>query len=381
MPRRFIPALLLAFAGCTASTGAPDEAPDRRDDAFLDGKADGLCLADGSAAASGVLDLVNDAGVDLDTLDAATQDGGAGLNRRAAANIVAARPIADLAALDGVPWVGASSCRALAAFACNVQRRCLSPLSAMSWNLEHFPKSTATVEAVIGIVDQLAPDVLGVQEIESTTGWNAVIDGLDGYSGVLGHEGDTRVGLMYRDDTFEQVAVEHLFGGDWYAFPRPVLAVRLRPRRGLDATEVVFVVVPLKALSGAANEARRRSAVGKLRTWIAERRAAGDASIVVVGDWNDRVEEPQSTNVFAQLLQADAGVEFLTAELADTGAFSYVPYESLIDHIVVTDELLEVLLDPVTDVIPLEQTWTGDYIDDVTDHRPVRARFGLPIGY
>ncbi|HET6584066.1 MAG TPA: hypothetical protein VFG69_11470, partial [Nannocystaceae bacterium] len=65
-----------------------------------------------------MLALVNDADVDVDELDVSTSQGGAGLNRTAAQNIVAARPLADLAELDAVPYVGITACQALAAYAC-----------------------------------------------------------------------------------------------------------------------------------------------------------------------------------------------------------------------------------------------------------------------
>lgn len=372
----------VALAGACSAPDAPDEAADPSDETFGSGKADGLCVAEGSAAAVGVLALVNDPDVDVEELDVSTSQGGAGLNRTAAQNIVAARPIADLDELDAVPYVGVTACQALASYACNEQRRCLSTLDVMTWNIEHFPKSSVTEDAATDILDELGPDLVGVQEIESVSAFERVADGLDGYGWIVGKKGDTRVGMLYRSDTIEIVDVEHLFQSDWFAFPRPVLAVTVRLRDALEPTELLFVVVHLKALSGAENEDRRRDGVEKLREWIDDRRAAGDTNIVVVGDWNDRIEEPASTNVFTALLDASADVDFLTAALPGQGEFSYVPFESLIDHVVVTDATLDALVEPTTTVLHLDETWSGgDYLDEVSDHRPVRTRFGLPIGW
>ncbi len=373
--------LVLAPLFACAAPVDTDEAPDGEDEAFSAGKADGLCVAQGTPAADGVLALANDPDVGVDELDASLEHGGVGLNRKAAENIVAARPIADLGELDDVPWVGVASCEALAAYACNEQRRCLAPLDAMTWNLRHFPLTSATEDAVVDILDELGPDVVGIQEVESSSKFFSVVESLDGYEGVLGREADTRVGMMYRASTFELLDVDHLFQNDSSAFPRPVLAVTLRVREALEPTEVVFVVVHLKAMSGASNEARRRSAVEKLRAWIDARRAAGDRNIVVVGDWNDLVDDPAQWNVFSALLDPAANVEVLTLPVADAGDFSYVPFQTLLDHIVVTDETLDALVDPVTEVLRLEQTWDGEYLEDVSDHRPVRTRFGVPVGW
>jgi len=375
--------LLAVCVLATACAAAPeaDEVSDGENDTFGAGKADGLCVADGTPAAVGMLELVNDIEVDVDELDASVAHGGAGLNRSAARNIVAARPIADLAALDAVPWVGVATCEALAAYACNEQRRCLAPIDAMTWNLRHFPLTSATEDEVVEILDDLGPDLVGVQEIESATTFHDVVDALDGYEGILGHEGDTRVGLAYRSDTFEVASVEHLFDGDWYAFPRPVLAVTMRLRDALEPTEVVFVVVHLKAMSGASNEARRRSAIEKLRAWIDAKRTTGPAHVVVLGDWNDSIDEPEQWNVFTALIDPAADVELLTSAAAQAGEYSYVPFQKLLDHIVVTDETLDVLVHRSTEVLPLDETWSGDYLEDVSDHRPVRTRFGLPIAH
>jgi phosphatidylserine/phosphatidylglycerophosphate/cardiolipin synthase-like enzyme len=100
-------ALVLAIGGCAADL----DVEDAQDASFPDGKADGG-LEEGSAEARGVLALVNDPGVAIDELDVA-----AGLSKRAAQNIVAARPFDSLAELDAVAYVGPATLRALLAYA------------------------------------------------------------------------------------------------------------------------------------------------------------------------------------------------------------------------------------------------------------------------
>lgn len=69
--------------------------------------ADGVAFT--SAEAAGVLKLANEA-------TQAQLDGGAGLDQRAADNIVGARPLASLAALDAVPYVGKTAFQKLKAY-------------------------------------------------------------------------------------------------------------------------------------------------------------------------------------------------------------------------------------------------------------------------
>jgi phosphatidylserine/phosphatidylglycerophosphate/cardiolipin synthase-like enzyme len=99
--------LVIAMAGCAADL----DVEDAQDAAFPDGKADGG-LEEGSPEARGVLALVNDPSVDVGELDVA-----AGLSKRAAQNIVAARPFENLADLDAVPYVGVATLNQLLEYA------------------------------------------------------------------------------------------------------------------------------------------------------------------------------------------------------------------------------------------------------------------------
>ena len=153
--RRLLAFVLTASACAAHPDPEADDPGDAEHDAFLGKNDGGSCLEPDGAIAEGVLALVNDPTVTADELDASTEDGGAGLNRSAAYNIVDARPIADLGALDAVPWVGPTSCAALAAYACNVADRCHQEVTAMTWNLETFPLTAQTEEAVVEVFQQI----------------------------------------------------------------------------------------------------------------------------------------------------------------------------------------------------------------------------------
>lgn len=105
--RTLLLGLVLAVGGCAADL----DVEDGENAGFPDGKADGG-LEEGSAEARGVLALVNDLTVDIGELDVA-----AGLSKRAATNIVNARPFESLAELDAVPYVGTATLNALLEYA------------------------------------------------------------------------------------------------------------------------------------------------------------------------------------------------------------------------------------------------------------------------
>ncbi len=354
-------------------------AADERDDPFAVGKADGACVEPGSVAGLGVLALANDPQVTFTTLDAPVAQGGVGLDRRAAEGIVAGRPFADLLQLDAVPYVGMHACAALAQRACNVDQRCVVPLPVMSWNIEHFPLTPAAPQGVIDIVDELRPAIVGLQEVEQTAAFEQVLGELDGYTGILGEPGPfTRVGVLVDDRQLQVLEAEHLFVPDWFPFPRPVLAVRTQVLRAAEPTKVTIVVIHLKALSDGTSRSRRAAAVVQLREFIEQERAVGDGEIIIVGDWNDLLTDTGDDNVFEPLLDDAAGVKFLTLPAAEAGDATLIPFNAMLDHIMVTEEVVDAMPAQSTEVLHLDQTWSEDYEDTVSDHRPVLSVFGLP---
>lgn len=355
---------LLGACGPASEPLALDPLADGEHAPFLSPKADGGCAEPGSDEAAGILALVNDPAVDAAQLDAPVAAGGAGLYRRAAQNIAQRRPFADLDALDAVPYVGPRTCLALQHFACEVRGLCEPRLRVVTWNLETFPKATGSVGAVARELSALDADLIAVQEIKDPQAFDRLLALLPGYGGVLAEPGPyTRVGAIFRTAVVQPIALESLFVDDWKAFPRPPLRIEARIGRRV----ATFVVVHLKAQADAASEARRREACAKLDAWIDAR--PGE-EIFVLGDWNDRLTDTASANVFAPFLSDPTQYRFLTDALASAGAFSYVRYRALIDHILVTDEVLAGRKAPQTTVPRLDLDVPG-YEATISDHLPV----------
>jgi hypothetical protein len=68
-------------------------------------------------------------------------------------------------------------------------------------------------------------------------------------------------------------------------------------------------------------------------------------------------------------------------DLEREGAFTYVPWERMLDHVLATDELLDAMPHVETRVLELDQTWRSDYVDEVSDHRPVLTTLDATIRY
>src|SRR5690606_7284282 len=137
----------------------------------------------------------------------------------------------------------------------------------------------------------------------------------------------------------------------------------------------VLVSVHLKALVDDESRSRRALAIEKLHAWLDTELAEGDEQdYVVVGDFNDQLTHPQEWNVFTPFL-TDARFRFLTLELEQAGAFSYIPFEVMIDHALVSESAEGAYGEGQTQIFALDDL-IGNY-GEISDHRPVVVDFAL----
>ena len=317
-----------------------------------------FCAAPGTPQETGLLQLVNDPALGASDLQAV------GVDARAAQAIVAARPIATLAALDALPYVGKKACSALRDHAC-AQQRCTTGFTALTWNINLFPHSDRAADKILAQLKTLLPDVVGFEEILDPVAFKALAAQLPGYQVVLADRGyDSGVGALVKS-TVTLLGSQSLHTGDSYAFPRPVLRLSLQLAGG---QKLDLMVVHLKAQLDATSQARRLAAVTKLAADL----AGVTTPTVLVGDWNDQITDAPAQNVFEPLL--NEGYTFLTLPLAQAGKYSYAPFRSFLDQVALDGSAVQTLHPYVTDVLPLDKQ-DSNYVNDVTDHDPVLSRY------
>ncbi len=255
-------------------------------------------------------------------------------------------------------------------------------VSIMSWNIENYPLSNATADSVAAIVAQQAPDLIAVQEIADSSAFGALGPKLPaGYEIVLNDDpgGFLRVGLVTQSQRVTVSEVETLFKTDGYAFPRPPLKARVVAHGvGSGSFDFVVVVVHLKAQLNQASQDRRKDACVKLDAWLsAELAKGGEQDYIVIGDFNDELDDPPKWNVFGPLLSKTTSYTFLTNEEVKAGKHTYLPFKSFLDHVLVTSDALVEYGAGTTSVVELEKT-VADYENSVSDHRPVLSVFASP---
>jgi endonuclease/exonuclease/phosphatase family metal-dependent hydrolase len=116
--------------------------------------------------------------------------------------------------------------------------------------------------------------------------------------------------------------------------------------------------------------------VDHLREYLDQQRDDGPYPAVVLGDFNDAIDDPPAWNVFGPLLDPDADTTFVTQEAADDDVWTLIPFRATIDHILLTNDTFDVISSESTEVLRLDQQM-HDYTELVSDHRPVLTSLGI----
>lgn len=261
-------------------------------------------------------------------------------------------------------------------------------LEVVTWNIQNYPKVGArTVSRVAAIMLDLDADIYAVQEIESGSAFQGLLDSLNRidtlhtWEGRLNREASFLLtGAVYKSDLITVLSETALFTDDSYTFAgRPPQALYMRAASGGRSIDFTLIVLHLKALGDETSRSRREEAVRRLHAHVEAQVAAGaDPDFVLAGDWNDLLDDPASVNVFQPFLDDTLDYRFLTLPFAGSSTeFSYIAgFESLIDHILISRSIERDFPGPTARVLKVDQSVPG-YISDVSDHRPVGVR--IPV--
>lgn len=255
----------------------------------------------------------------------------------------------------------------------------------VSWNLRTFPSlKPQTRDLLVQIIPLMHVDVFACQEINDYAAFMELASLIPHYeAAIYGSTSSYRLAFLYDTRTVQVDQLYTIYDGDSNAFPRPPYVFDLT----WQGQDIVLINNHLKAMGDNYidetdpwdEEYRRRSACQKLDQYVREN--LDDRRVIMMGDFNDQIQEGEDTNVFLSFLNHPDQYAFADSAIAaapTTSTVSYPASFSHIDHMLITNELFDVFANApdACRVIRVED-WMGswaNYSNQISDHRPLGLR-------
>lgn len=249
---------------------------------------------------------------------------------------------------------------------------CLSSLASdelnvITWNLKFFPTNgNTTISLVTELIENIDADIIALQEINNINDFNTLVANLCNWEGkVVNLSGSLDIGYLYKISEITSFTIPTaILSGS--VFPRPPVKITITHNNGL---EVTLLNIHLKCCGGSNNISRRRTASIAIKNYIDDN--LSNDNVILLGDFNDHIN---SNSPFDNFIEDSNNYQFADANIA-TGSssnWSYPSWPSHIDHLLITNELADNLMDVRTLKLNI---CTSNYEANVSDHLPVMATF------
>ena len=255
----------------------------------------------------------------------------------------------------------------------------------LTWNIHEFPGTGfRTIDTLAVLVNDLNVDMIAFQEVSDTNSFYQLMDILPGWDGFFsddeyGNGTYHKTAMIWRTDRANVTYVEALFETNWYQFPRPPIHVTAEVTFGEHQFDFHLINLHLKAGSTPDDQLRRRAGIIMLKGYLDTNvPISDDQDWIVLGDYNDELDDPESSNVFWPLLEDSTNYSFLTMPLAGDPYWSSFPtWASLIDHVMITGDALDEYGNGNTETLRIDDEYSN-YAYRISDHRPVMSQFFGP---
>lgn len=247
------------------------------------------------------------------------------------------------------------------------------------WNIENFPAGPETPGLVADLITSLDLDLVIVEEIASDAAFAELVARLPEHDAVLSTHRYTptsyqKIGLIYRSSIATIGTPELLFVTDGYGFPRPPFRVPVT----VGALQFDLIGVHLKAGGAPEDAARRAQAARTLDSYLRAQMDGGiEDEIIVLGDYNDRIDNDAGRAVLAPLLAAPDRYRFRDDVSVASGQATFVPSGRAIDHLLTTSGL-DVEAAGADAFVPQLDQQLPRYESLVSDHLPVVLSIPMP---
>lgn len=266
-------------------------------------------------------------------------------------------------------------------------------LRAVTWNLEWFGStgsgpSNETIQRINAarVIDELKPDLIGLQEVRDEAALQSLADRLSQIHG-LNYDvyvpthitGQQKMVYLLKTGAFQVLqegawdSDEGFSSFDWASRFPYVMLVNYTNQMG-NTTRIRLINIHAKAFSDEQSYNRRKDAADDLHFYISNNR--NSERIIFLGDYNDDVDVSIFNNQqtpYRRFVQDPADFNILSGQLSAENRRSTVGFSEMIHHITITNELEEELTGTDVFVHNPESYIGSSYGNNTSDHYPVVA--------
>lgn len=265
-------------------------------------------------------------------------------------------------------------------------------LDVATWNIEWFggklgpSNDELQFRNVLSIIRQADIDLWAVQEIASMDYFGRLLDSLGtDYSAYTDESGGQRLGFIFKPAVLAVTAVGNVLTSFDHDFgTRPPLQLSATTSTDPERS-VTFITVHMKAEDGDPESVARREQAGRrIKNHIDFTNLATEM-VVVLGDFNDTltgsISSSTNTSPYANFIADGSNYLFLTGDLEADDRYTYCGSSctsgSVIDHILITNELFNRYVTGSVDHYDEVLSEVFNFLNTTSDHLPVFASFQL----
>ena len=225
-----------------------------------------------------------------------------------------------------------------------------------------------------------------MQEIESETDFNNLLDKLDDWEGYRANSAYYNIDLayLYKSNLIIKNINEIEELNDYNLTRTPLLIEVFWGGQSIYIINNHYKCCGNGVIENiySDEEYRRRQACFLTKNYIDSN--LYDKNVILLGDFNDDLMDPDSSNVFDIFIKDDGNYQFVDMGIAfgSSTNWSYPGFPSHLDHILITNELFDEFDNTLSTVqiIHVEDYFEGgwnEYVNFISDHRPV----GLKLNF
>lgn len=250
----------------------------------------------------------------------------------------------------------------------------------VTWNLEWFPKQgPVTVDSLKNIIEIINAEVYALQEINNVNEFNQLLNSLDNYDGYSTNSSNLNLAFIYKNDLIVDSIYTILSSENYFFAGRPPLVLELNFNN-----EKYYIINNhfkccgdgiLDLNDSGDEEYRRYNALLLIKEYVDLNLT--NSNVIILGDLNDLIEESFSNNIFTPII--NDSLNYLISDkyipLQNSSNWSFPNWPSHLDHIVITHQLFDNLIDINQDVRTIRvDNYFGSfqlYDNLISDHLPV----------